>query len=245
MRRRKVTPPGIQQSVFDKSRRRCALCIHFDNDWTRKDGQLAHLDRNPANFAEDNLAYLCLRHHDDYDTTRRQTKNLTIGEAKTARNRLYAFVAEGGDFTKGLPQENRGLAADRRTLNDILRHMDRHSLIFIKHPNYAGCSFSYLAVQGFATLILERNQPHQEFVDTELEALRGQFIEDGRRYFASVQTLTERVRGQEGWFALPTELRHTSSDKFLEYAQILDGMAMKTFGAYEALVRRARQKLEE
>jgi hypothetical protein len=98
MNARTRIPEHIQHRVLDRSRRRCALCVHFDADWGQKEGQIAHLDRNPSNFAEDNLAFLCLPHHDDYDTKRRQTKNLTITEAKTARNRLYAFVEGGGDL---------------------------------------------------------------------------------------------------------------------------------------------------
>jgi hypothetical protein len=39
-----------------------------------------------------------LPHHDDYDTKRRQTKSLTIREAKTARDRLYAFIETSGDL---------------------------------------------------------------------------------------------------------------------------------------------------
>lgn len=96
---RKAIPGPIEQRIFDRSRRRCALCIHFDNDWSQKEGQIAHLDRNAANFAEDNFAFFCLPHHDGYDTTRRQTRNLTIGEAKTARDRLYTFIETGGDLS--------------------------------------------------------------------------------------------------------------------------------------------------
>jgi hypothetical protein len=100
VRARKPIPADIEHRVLDRSRRRCALCTHFDNDWERKQGQLAHLDRNPSNCAEDNLAFLCLPHHDDYDTKRRQTKDLTIREVKTARDRLYAFVESGGSFKR-------------------------------------------------------------------------------------------------------------------------------------------------
>ena len=91
-------PPDIQHRVLDRSRRRCALCIHFNNDWGQKEGQIAHLDRDRSNFVEDNLAFLCLLHHDDYDTKRRQTKSLTIHEVKTARDRLYKFIETGGDL---------------------------------------------------------------------------------------------------------------------------------------------------
>src|SRR5215831_9722184 len=100
MNARRHIPEHIQHRVLDRSRRRCALCVHFDNDWRQKEGQIAHLDRDPTNFAEANLAFLCLPHHDDYDTKRRQTKNLTIREAKTARDRLYAFIEGGGDLAR-------------------------------------------------------------------------------------------------------------------------------------------------
>ena len=103
-------PDDIQQRVFDRSRRRCALCIHFNNEWSQKEGQLAHLDRDPSNFGEDNLVFLCLPHHDDYDTKRRQTKNLTTREAKTARNRLYKFIESGGDLAMA-GQSMRGATA--------------------------------------------------------------------------------------------------------------------------------------
>lgn len=106
MNARTRIPEEIQHRVLDRSRRRCALCVHFDNDWSQKEGQIAHLDRDPANFAEDNLAFLCLPHHDNYDTQRRQTKNLTIREAKTARDRLYTFIAGGGDLVTAGRQDH-------------------------------------------------------------------------------------------------------------------------------------------
>jgi len=107
MNARRHIPEHIQHRVLNRSRRRCALCVHFDNDWRQKEGQIAHLDRDPTNFAEANLAFLCLPHHDDYDTKRRQTKSLTIPEAKTARDRLYAFIEGGGDLaTAGRQNES-------------------------------------------------------------------------------------------------------------------------------------------
>jgi hypothetical protein len=77
MRTRKPIPADTQHRILDRSRRRCALCVHFDQEHGQKEGQFAHIDRDPSNNDEDNLAYLCLPHHDDYDTKRRQTRNLT------------------------------------------------------------------------------------------------------------------------------------------------------------------------
>jgi len=50
---------------------------------------MAHLDRNPANSTVENLAFLCLEHHDQYDTRTSQSKSLTIQEVKSYRADLY------------------------------------------------------------------------------------------------------------------------------------------------------------
>jgi hypothetical protein len=120
MRTRKAIPEDTEHRVLDRSRRRCALCVHLDNDYGQKEGQIAHIDRDPSNADEDNLVYLCLPHHDDYDTKRRQTKNLTVREVKTARDRLYTFIASGGDLaTAGRRPARR--QADERRLSVIKR----------------------------------------------------------------------------------------------------------------------------
>jgi hypothetical protein len=121
MNARTHTPEHIQHRVLDRSRRRCALCVHFNNDWGQKEGQIAHLDRDPSNFAEDNLAFLCLPHHDDYDTKRRQTKNLTIPEAKTARDRLYAFIEAGGDLATAGQQSNQSGGIHKRRVDTLTK----------------------------------------------------------------------------------------------------------------------------
>jgi hypothetical protein len=57
---RRQTPSMVELLVLDSSRRRCALCFHFKGDLTEKVGQIAHLDDDPSNTSEDNLAFL---HH--------------------------------------------------------------------------------------------------------------------------------------------------------------------------------------
>jgi hypothetical protein len=133
MNARTHIPEHIQHRVLDRSRRRCALCVHFDNDWSQKEGQIAHLDRDPSNFAEDNLAFLCLPHHDDYDTKRRQTKNLTIPEAKTARDRLYAFIEGGGDLATAGRQDKPVTSANQS--GGITAHTVRADTINLYPPH--------------------------------------------------------------------------------------------------------------
>ncbi len=78
-----------------QSRRRCCLCWQLDNSFEEVDGQIAHLDKNPSNNAIDNLAYLCLKHHNRYDGKTSVSKNYTIQEVKTYRSYLYDAINAG------------------------------------------------------------------------------------------------------------------------------------------------------
>jgi hypothetical protein len=92
---RKKIPRNVETAVLAKSARRCALCFYLTGDRTEKLGQIAHLDEDRTNRAEDNLAWMCLPHHSLYDSKTSQHKNYTIEEVKAARSKLYALVAAG------------------------------------------------------------------------------------------------------------------------------------------------------
>jgi DNA-binding MarR family transcriptional regulator len=57
-----------------------------------KAGQIAHPDGDRSNSTVDNLAFLCLVHHDQYDSRTSQSKNLTVEEVKTYRTELHDKV---------------------------------------------------------------------------------------------------------------------------------------------------------
>lgn len=81
-------PEEIVSRVLIECRRRCALCAHFNNDHSQKEGQIAHIDRDRDNNREDNLAFLCQPHHDQYDARRSQTRALTKRELVVAKEQL-------------------------------------------------------------------------------------------------------------------------------------------------------------
>ena len=85
---------GSDVDVLQRSGRRCCLCYGLSKDLSVKKGQIAHLDRNPENNNPDNLAFLCLVHHDEYDTRPSQSKGWTVEEAKQYRNQLYKTIEE-------------------------------------------------------------------------------------------------------------------------------------------------------
>src|SRR5436305_3601972 len=90
---RKPIPETTQTSILLKSRRRCCLCFWLKGEDEVKKGQLAHLDGDNENFAEDNLAFLCLEHHDEYDSIPRISKGLREQEVRRWR-RAYALCVE-------------------------------------------------------------------------------------------------------------------------------------------------------
>jgi hypothetical protein len=84
--------PTTQANVLLRARRRCSICFGLNRDTSLKQGQIAHLDHDPSNSAEENLAFLCFDHHDQYDSTTRQSKNFTLIEVKRFRSELYAAI---------------------------------------------------------------------------------------------------------------------------------------------------------
>ena len=93
MTERTRTEKNDETNILLSSLRRCCICFGLNQDFSVKKGQIAHLDRNPANSSFDNLVFLCLDHHDEYDSTTRQSKGLRIIEVKEYRSRLYHRVA--------------------------------------------------------------------------------------------------------------------------------------------------------
>lgn len=86
---RKNVAPGIQADVVTLSKRRCALCFGINNDLSERPGQIAHLNKNNADARFENLAWLCIEHHDKFDSITRQTKNYTEIEVRRYRDELY------------------------------------------------------------------------------------------------------------------------------------------------------------
>jgi hypothetical protein len=83
-----------ETEVLIKSGRRCCICFGLHRDLEPKQGQIAHLDRDHQNNNVENLAFLCLPHHDEYDTRTSQSRGWTIREAKQYRSMLYEAIEE-------------------------------------------------------------------------------------------------------------------------------------------------------
>lgn len=82
----------VEEKVLVLCRRRCCLCYGLSRDLNIKRGQIAHLDGDPTNNTPDNLSFLCMDHHDEYDARTSQSKGLTLREVKRFRKELHGII---------------------------------------------------------------------------------------------------------------------------------------------------------
>jgi hypothetical protein len=92
---RRPIPIEVETRVLTTSARRCALCYGLDGKLAQVQGQIAHIDRDASNPDEKNLAFLCLPHHDAYDTRTSQSKGHTPLELTAYKQSLLAAIEAG------------------------------------------------------------------------------------------------------------------------------------------------------
>lgn len=85
-------PTNNETNALVESRRRCCICFALSRDSEIKAGQIAHLDRDNSNHSPANLAFLCLQHHDEYDTTTSQRKGFKVSEVKKYKEELLGWL---------------------------------------------------------------------------------------------------------------------------------------------------------
>lgn len=239
-RRRPVK--DTETAVFVKSARRCALCFGLHGDLQVKKGQIAHLDGDRSNSAEDNLAFLCFNHHTDYDSKTSQHKNYTIDEVKHARSRLYAYVAEGKHLTPAAALPHSNAEADKQVLRDFLEVVPSNGSIRFLRTNNFNFSFETKRLEDIERFACDRGGPEHEFLDAELESARVALRE---RCIAFLGTLVGNAfptnnANREG---VPSEWEDEQPERFKQAVMEISEAADVVCESYDSLVRMARRKL--
>lgn len=128
MATRRRTPEETETEVLISSRRRCALCFGLFDDLEQKRGQIAHVDRDSSNAEYENLAFLCLPHHDEYDSRTSQSKRFTPAELSRYRDRLYERFSEPSPPHEGGAPDIAAAADSMRTAPRSLTAEQRKSI---------------------------------------------------------------------------------------------------------------------
>jgi hypothetical protein len=82
-------PDEVRSEVARKCRRRCCMCYYLYNGTDPVDGQIAHLDQDNTNSHPDNLAYLCLECHKNFDRKSNRVMGYLAAEIKHYRDELH------------------------------------------------------------------------------------------------------------------------------------------------------------
>jgi len=240
---RKPIPNATELSVLDLSRRRCALCYRQNGDLAEKRGQLAHLDGNPANFADDNLAFLCLDHHSLYDSRTSQHKNYTVAEVKAARAALYEAIQDNLHITgsaAGSASVTRR-QTDRKALDELIEIMSS-TMHFVRNMGFVGTSFTWLQLVCFDR-VRDGHGAEHEFIDPDLEALRKKFVKAGDALLSAVASNTRRLPYNEDYRAIPTEWERKEPERYARAVTKLQTATRRACAAYDELVRLGRARL--
>jgi hypothetical protein len=244
---RKRTPGPIELRILDKSRRRCALCFQLIGDLSEKRGQIAHLDGDPANVAEDNLAWFCLEHHSLYDSKTSQHKNYTMAEVKSARSRLYKAMENDEHLTGGRSAAG-GIETDRAQLAYLVATMTGYPYTYSNMLRYHDFSGSFRRSDLDPVSELAGRGVEDEFIDTELEELHITLVKAAREFLSFIGKYTEPLGNSDDRYVVlgHGEREYPWAPLKLERAAAITDLnesATATAEAYDALVRRARRKL--
>lgn len=106
---RRGIPKDVETRLLTASRRRCCLCYYLLGQREPSRGQIAHLNQDASDHRFENLVWLCLNHHDEFDSRTSQSKGITPGEIRLYRDRFYKQTG-----TSGLRPEEREGQADFR-----------------------------------------------------------------------------------------------------------------------------------
>lgn len=181
---RKAVPRAAQHAILVKSRRRCAFCYHLETDTGLKEGQIAHIDRNAENNAEDNLVWLCREHHDRYDSKPSQTKGFMPEEARTAKTALENAVEQDfGAFLKGSG------SAKKNAKGKPVRGVSTE-VYGLRYPVYAAFRKFVLSILTSAEVV---EQERHNFVEATADALF-LFGEEVDNYLFEIHRRAMRLR---------------------------------------------------
>jgi hypothetical protein len=241
---RKPIPQATEVNILVESRRRCALCFHLDGDLTVKDGQIAHIDRNRGNNAEANLAFLCLVHHNQYDTKPSQSKGWRPAELAEIKRRFQQAIAEERHLRSPTVVTIAGRETDRQMLEALVRLMaDSHTDRFLRDFDFGGQTFHLREFNALDEYVQSTEGAAHEFIDRTLEALRQDFISAYGIFRGILPRYTAPVPWTPTYRGVPHDWRTTAPRRFNVTVKRLRTAANQACVTYDDLVRTGRERL--
>jgi len=238
---RKRPPTENETQILVQSRRRCALCFHLNGDLAEKIGQVAHLDGDRTNGVSDNLAFMCMAHHSQYDSTTSQHKNYTLTEVKAARALLYQAVEMGvvADAIDRGGKPSKNANTFRQTRFELLQSYVRDLVGF---KSSVGQLLNKASQEGSDVVALissigdEQGKLFQRYLVSRV-ALDPDLLstaESARELVASASTLRSRAQSKD-W--LGQNMKQALTDREA-YERAFDSFVAASWGAFETQAQR-------
>lgn len=184
MSERKKLVDTIASQVMIDCKRRCAICVGINQDRESKRGQIAHIDRNRQNNKYANLAFLCIPHHDDYDTVPRQSKSWSPHELRHYKNLVVA------EYSSKYPPE------DLSTIRHFLQENIQAILIMANCTDVLAVEVDRQVYSAFITLQNKLLITTRSIFSSDLRAL----MEDWNEATTSIlQTISDENYIESGW----------------------------------------------
>ena len=198
---RKPIPKDIETDILTSSKRRCCLCTGLEGNYSEQLGHIAHLDQNNENYKNENLAFLCFKHHSLFDSTTSQHKNYTIQEVKQYRGQLYYYLEKNSNIdipnTKRLKSNKpyslilNGVNGFINIKNDKLKELSKFQIEIefkLFQPNYTGVLVSIDFENSYRYLLLV-------YYSTEHKAFPGEFhlkyVDESKEINESIITIPQ------------------------------------------------------
>ena len=152
MSARAPIPKPVETQVLTASQRKCCLCYYLKGIRSHRKGQIAHLNRDPSDSRFENLVWLCLEHHDEYDSRTSQSKGLTPEEVRTHRDHLYQELGTAPTTTAPQPDQ----VLDQRPTERVVWCLPRGFLMledvqYDAKPHWAVVAHYYHFGEGWRT----------------------------------------------------------------------------------------------
>jgi len=190
----------------------------------------------------ENCIPLCFDCHADqssYDFKHPKGSKYTINELKRHKESWFNKILETQPFSSR-PEH---LKLDQEIFCELTTILPYEGTIsFLKEFNFAGFAFEWRRIEPFIVFLHRNEDPAFEFIDADLEGLKGSMAQAAKSLIGLLNTETFATT-QPGYQTVPPEMEMTDPEGFKAIIEGIHVSADTVCSLYGDLIRLARRKL--
>lgn len=234
-------PLKVKEQVLVASGRHCCLCHKFCGLKIELHHVVQKAEGGTDTF--ENCIALCFDCHADmrsYDHNHPKGTKYTPNELRRHRDLWYRKVI-GSPAPQYTQQSAKIDGSVFLWLKEVLPW--NGSIVFAKENNFAGFSFSRSKLDDFNRFLWQCDDPSHEFIDADLEGLRGQLIADIAKFVDLIGTNTWPLRDTTDRNSVPEEWEYEQPERFDRVVGEIHGLGKEIADCYVTMVRECRRRL--